>query len=55
MKENAFTHVSDPDVLNQIAQEIDEKMVHEKINSWMNRFFKFVKGTYSTRSKHLKH
>ena len=41
MKENAFTQVSDPDSLNQIAQEIDGKLVQERINFWMNRFFKF--------------
>ena len=55
MKENAFTQISDPDALNQIAQEIDGKLVQERINFWMNQFFKFDKGTYSTRSKHLNH
>jgi hypothetical protein len=48
MKENAFTQVSDPEALNQIAQEIDGKLIQERINFWMNRFFKFDKGKYST-------
>jgi len=48
MKENAFTQVSDPEALNKIAQEIDGKLVQQRINFWMNRFFKFDKGKYST-------
>jgi len=55
MKENAFTDVSDPDALNQAAKEIDGKMIQQRIDFWMNQFFKFDKGKYSTRSKHLKH
>lgn len=55
MKENAFTDVSDPDVLNQATKEIDGQMIQQRIDFWMNKFFKFDKGKYSTRSKHLKH
>jgi hypothetical protein len=55
MKENAFTDVSDPDALNQAAKEIDGKLIQQRIDYWMNLFFKFDKGKYATRSKHLKH
>ena len=55
MKENAFTAVSDPEVLNQLAREIDGKLVQQRIDYWMNLFFKFDKGKYATRSRHLKH
>jgi len=55
MKDNAFTDVSDPDALNQAAKEIDGKLVQQRIDYWMNLFFKFDKGKYATRSKHLHH
>lgn len=55
MKENAITDAFDPDAVNQAATEIDGKMIQQRIDFWMNRFFKFDKGKYSTRSKHLKH
>jgi hypothetical protein len=55
MKDNAFTDVSDPDALNQAAREIDGKLIQERIDYWMNLFFKFDKGKYATRSKHLQH
>ena len=55
MKGNAFTDISNSGALNQAAKKIDGNMVQQRINFWMNQFFKFDKGTYSTRSKHLKH
>ena len=55
MKDNSFTDVSDPDALNQAAREIDGKLIQERIDYWMNLFFKFDKGKYATRSKHLHH
>jgi len=51
MKDNAFTAVSNPDALNQAAKEIDGTLVRQRIDYWMNLFFKFDKGTYATRSK----
>ena len=54
-KDNAFTSVEDPDILQDIANSIDGYTVRNRINYWMNRFFKFDKGKYSTRSKHLQH
>ena len=47
MKENSFTHVSDPDALNQAAKEIDGKLVQQRIDYWMNHFFKFDKGKFA--------
>jgi len=54
-KENAFTMVEEPEALQKIATSIDGYTVQHRIDYWMNRFFKFDKGTYSTRSKHLQH
>jgi hypothetical protein len=55
MKGNAFMDVSDPDALQNIANDIRGKIVQQRINYWMNRFFKFDKKKYSTRSKYLQH
>jgi len=55
MKGNAFVDVSDSKILDNIAQEIDGSLIKNRINYWMDRFFKFDKGKYSTRSKYLQH
>jgi len=55
MKDNAFTWVEDPGALWQIAQSLTGRQVKGRIDYWMGRFFKFDKGTYSTRSKYLQH
>ncbi len=55
MKDNAFTYVEDPEILTEIVQSLDGKKVLDRISYWMNCFFKFDKGKYSTRSKYLKH
>jgi hypothetical protein len=47
--------VEEPETLQEIANSIDGYTVQNRINYWMNLFFKFNKGTYSTRSKHLQH
>ncbi len=54
-KENAFTVVEDPEALQKIATSINGYTVQHRIDYWMNLFFKFDKGTCSTRSKHLQH
>ena len=54
-KENAFTKVANPEVLQEIAKSIDGHTIQHRIDFWMNRFFKFNKGSYSTRSKYLQH
>jgi len=55
MKDNAFTMVDNPKRLREIAESITGRQVQDRITFWMNRFFRFNKGTYSTRSKHLQH
>lgn len=55
MKDNAFTMVGDPNRLQEIAQSITGRQVLDRINYWMGLFFRFDKGKYSTRSKHLQH
>jgi hypothetical protein len=54
-KDNAFISVDDPVVLQEIANTITGSVVKQRIDFWMNHFFRFDKGKYSTRSKHLKH
>jgi len=55
MKENAIVDVKNPEIIPGLNKELEGRIVKERIDYWMNRFFKFDKGTYSTRSKHLKH
>ena len=55
MKDNAITWVEDSAALEEISQSITGRQVKERIEFWMDRFFKFDKGKYSTRSKHLEH
>ena len=55
MKENAFVDVSEPEIIENIAKELDGRLINDRINYWMDRFFKFDKGKYSTRSKYLQH
>ena len=55
MKGNAFTSVSNPEILQKAAEEITGRMIQDRIHYWMNCFFKFDHGKYSTCSKHFKH
>ncbi len=55
MKDNAFIWIEDPSVVQEIAFSLSGEMVQNRIEYWMDIFFKFDKGTYSTRSKYLKH
>jgi hypothetical protein len=55
MKDNSFTKVEDIDLLNQLVEDFKPSIALESINHWMNIFFKFNKGSKSTRSKLLKH
>ena len=55
MKENSFIEVSDPEKLQEVAQSLQGQVIQERFDYWMDRFFKFDKGKYSTRSKYLKH
>lgn len=55
MKDNAFVHVDDPEGLKKIVKGLNGKAVMNRAEHWKNIFFKFDKGKYSTRSKHLEH
>ena len=55
LKENAFVDVDDPDALQRAALSLDGRAVLNRINLWMDIFFKFDKGKYSTRSRFLVH
>jgi hypothetical protein len=53
--DNAFVDVKDPDAIENAVKSLTGREVSNRINHWMNLFFKFDKGTYSTRSRYLKH
>ena len=53
MKDNAFIDVENPEIIEEINRSLDGKTVLQRIDYWMNRFFKFDKGKYSTGSKYL--
>jgi hypothetical protein len=55
LKDNAFVDVADPQALQKAAESLDGRAVLNRISHWMSIFFKFDKGTYSTRSKYLEH
>lgn len=55
MKDNVFTSISDLSTLQDISKEIDGTMIESQIAYWMEIFFRFFKGKYSTRSRRLQH
>ena len=55
LNENAFVDVENPEVLQKAAASLSGRIVLNRINYWLNIFFKFDKGKYSTRSKFLYH
>lgn len=55
MSDNSFTYVSDPQLLQQLCDSMDFSIINERIRHWWDIFFKFHKGSYSTRSKLLTH
>ena len=55
LKDNAFVDVEDPEALQKAAECLDGRAVLNRINYWMDIFFKFDKGKYSTRSRFLEH
>ena len=55
MKENSFTLVSDTNMLDNLVQSFQPSIALSRIDYWMQRFFRFDKGTKSTCSKLLKH
>jgi len=53
--ENAFVDVGNPEEIDKAVKSLNGKEVINRVNYWMNIFFKFDKGKYSTCSKHLRH
>jgi hypothetical protein len=55
MKDNSFVEVSDVSQLETLVNNFQPSIALERIDSWMNLFFRFDKGSKSTRSKLLSH
>ena len=53
--ENAFVDVAEPEAIKKAAESLHGREVLNRVNYWMNLFFKFDKGKYSTCSKYLQH
>ena len=54
-KENSFTKIEDLELLNNLVKNFQPSIAIDRINHWMNIFFKFNQGQKSTCSKLLKH
>jgi len=50
---NAIVDIDDPEAIAEAVKSLTGRMVFDRITCWMNIFFKFNKGTYSTSSKFL--
>lgn len=55
MKDNSFVQVSDVDTLKDLVEKFQPSIALNRIDYWMDVFFRFDKGTRSTRSKLLTH
>ncbi len=55
MKGNSFVQVSDLALLESLVDNFRPSIALGRISHWMNMFFRFDKGSRSTRSKLLKH
>ena len=55
MRDNAFVEIENRARFKEIVKELNGRAVQQRIEHWKNIFFKFDKGTYSTRSRHLEH
>ncbi|MCK5677774.1 MAG: hypothetical protein KAH72_04800 [Flavobacteriaceae bacterium] len=54
-KDNSFTKVDDLEMLNNLVKNFQPSIALDRINHWMEMFFKFDQGKKSTCSKLLKH
>jgi len=52
---NAIVDIDNPKAIAEAVKLLTGRMVFDRITYWMNIFFKFNKGTYSTSSKYLHH
>jgi hypothetical protein len=55
MQDNSFIAVSDLDLLQNLVEGFQPSIALNRVDYWMNSFFRFDKGTNHTRSKLLKH
>lgn len=55
MKDNSFVKVSDVDALKLLVENFQPSTALNRMDYWMDVFFRFDKGTRSTRSKLLTH
>ena len=53
--DNAFVDVDDPEAIRKAVESLNGRAVLNRVAYWMNIFFKFDKGKYSTCSKYLHH
>ncbi len=53
--DNAFVDVDDPEAIRKAVESLNGRAVLNRVTYWMNIFFKFDKGKYSTCSKYLHH
>ena len=51
MKDNSFTKVSDLKQLNRLVSDFKPSIALDRVNHWMDMFFRFDQGHKSTRSK----
>lgn len=55
MKDNSFVEVSNLPLLNELVNGYQPSIALNRIDNWMDYFFRFDKGSKSTRSKLLTH
>ena len=55
MQDNSFTKVDNLQMLEDLVSNFQPSTALDRIYYWMNLFFRFDKGTKSTRSKMLTH
>ena len=55
IKDNPFVQVSDTALLKSLVEKLQPSIALDRINYWMDVFFRFDKGNRSTRSRLLKH
>ena len=55
MKDNSFVEVSNLNLLNELVKGYQPSIALNRIDYWMDYFFRFDKGSKSTRSKLLTH
>jgi hypothetical protein len=55
MNDNSFIAVSDLDLLKSLVEGFQPSIALNRVDYWMDKFFRFDKGINHTRSKLLKH